>query len=223
MAASYVGIGVAGSTTGSLTVGFPSGAENGDLIILIVETANQPIASISGWTKLGGFGVGTAGGTGVAHDVFYKICSGDSIVTVGDAGDHTYGVAFAVRGIDETTPINSSSFNGSATSASSRTLPSVNTDTDDSIVFFVLGLTTDSTSSGLASSWSNANMSLTEIIDNSVSTGKGGGISVVYGTLASAGASGTTSVSHSLGPAVWYSFAIKNASTVDTDAFFIFF
>ena len=226
MAASYVGIGTYSAVTTSLTLGVPAGAVNGDLLIMVIETANQPIASVSGWNKEATFGVGTAGGTGVAFDVFSKIMSGDTSVSVGDAGNHTYGVILAIRGTDTTTPIYSSSVNGTIVTGSSRTLPSVLTYDDNSIVLNILVLTLDSASTAIASGWSNSNFSLTEIFDRSVTTGRGGGIAIAYGVLPTAGASGTTTVSHTLSGGVWGTFSIKNVpsgSPINTNAFFNFF
>lgn len=223
MAASYVGIGTSSASVGSIDVGMPPSSADGDLLILLVETSNVPIASITDWTKLTSFGVGSAGTTGVALDVFWRFKSGNTAVTVADSGDHTLGVILAFRDVDQTSPIYAHSMSGSATSATSRTLPSVNTDSANSIVVNVLALTEDSASTAIASSWTNTNTSPTEIFDRSVSIGNGGGIAVAYGTLASAGASGTTTVSHLLGPAVWGSFSIKNISPINTNMFFNFF
>lgn len=76
MAITFINKGAFQSGTGALTVPVPASYAAGDLLILLIESANQAITAISGWTEVTNSPqftgtAATAGGVRLA--VFYKI------------------------------------------------------------------------------------------------------------------------------------------------------
>ena len=135
MAINFVGTGNFASGTGAISVPFPSSYSDNDIALLFVESANQGIATPSGWTLAGNaFGAGTpATAGGVLLSVFYKIISGSqSNVSVADSGDHTTGRIAVFSGIDTFSPIGATSGSVQSTASASWTLPGVTTTQENS-------------------------------------------------------------------------------------------
>jgi hypothetical protein len=98
------------SGTGPISVTFPAGYTANDLAVLLVESANESVATPYGWTlhANGMIGQGTAGAAGsVRLTAFYKLCASvESAVTLADSGDHTLAVIHLFRGaINTANPI----------------------------------------------------------------------------------------------------------------------
>jgi hypothetical protein len=181
--------------TGDVTPGIPSGTLAGDLMVMFVEgNASASFTTPSGWTP-----ITTATATATKLGAYYKwAVGGDTAPTVTDSGDHTLAVINSFRYIDPTNPIDA--FQAS-TGASSGTASATGVTTNYANDFVVIGTSVDPDSAsnptlGLANgAWSNSNISITQFTSNANTSGDGGGIATGGGVMASAGATGTTTIS----------------------------
>jgi hypothetical protein len=101
----FVSAGTFASSNGAITPGLPAGYADGDLFILMVESANEAVATPSGWTadpNNGTNGIGTPGAAGATRmSVFTKWVSGTQTApTVADSGNHTCGLIACYRYVD---------------------------------------------------------------------------------------------------------------------------
>lgn len=197
MSAAYKGKGTFASGSGDVTPGLPGSPADGDLMVLFVESANEAASAPSGWTALSPSGtpyLGTAGAAGgVRLDVFYRWWqSGDAAPTVTDTGNHTTAIIIAYSGVDPDTPFDGVTpvgHNHAATTSGSY--DGVTTGSDNALVVYGVALDRDAASTSNSSSQANANLvSCSERHDQTVSTAAGGGLLILDGVLASAGASG---------------------------------
>ncbi len=195
----WVSAGTPASGTGAVTAPMPSSFAAGDLLVMVVETANEAVASPpSGWTEVSASpqGTGTAAGTtSVRLTVYAKIASGsETAVSIGDAGNHTLVNTFALRGTHQTlgTALNVVAGDVDASGSTSVTFPGGTTTADNALIVQIVANATD-TATAQGSGWANAGLgSVTEQLDFSTASGNGGGITVVTGTLATAGSIGST-------------------------------
>jgi hypothetical protein len=100
-----------------------------------------------------------------------------------------------------------------STAATSWTLPSITTADNDSFVFFAIGNDRDANSTASVSGYTNSNLAnITELHDETTSTGLGGGIATVYAEEATPSSIGTTSAtSAASNTAAFITFAISPA------------
>lgn len=194
----YYSAGTFASGTGALSVSIPAGYVAGDLFLLLVESANQGIATPSGWTETGSspqFTGSAASAGGVMLAVFWKIASGsESAVAVADTGNHTTARIFCIKGAHDTTPIHATAGNSSS-ATTAITCPAVTTTRAECLIVNCIATDRDIAGTANFSGWTNAALTgLTEYGDASTSSGVGGGIAMACGTLAAAGSSGTTTV-----------------------------
>lgn len=161
-----------------------------DLLILTVTTANQAIATPSGWTELPNspMGRGTAGSSGgLRLAVFYKIATGaDSALTLADAGSFTLGHKIAFRGVDTTAPI-AAYASGDPAPALVNTMyfADVTTTANNQTVVFIAAVDFDAAMSNIANVYTDSTgqlVDLTERVDTAVTSGAGGGITVATAT-----------------------------------------
>jgi hypothetical protein len=176
------------SSVSATTATFGTGATAGDTAILIVETANQSIATPSGFTLVDNPGVGTAGAAGATNLLVYRkvnISSTDisSGVSISDSGDHQNAILLTYSGLDGTTPMVrtmagtagsattsvslTTAFGTSAVGANDKALALIATDRDSATV-----------STNSAATWNNISGSNSFIANFSSATGFGGGIIV---------------------------------------------
>lgn len=186
----------------ALSVLKPPTYADGDLFVLLVESANQTIATPSGFTQVANSpqSTGTAAAAGgVRLAVFYQIVSGGyqlSGVQVGDSGNHTAAQLFVFRGADISAPIDvtAGGIKSSAT-GTTFTLPSVTTSEDNGLVLLCVGMDRDAGSTTNLSGWANANLSnIVELADETTSVAAGGGLGLAIGGKTTAGSTGTTDV-----------------------------
>ena len=189
----------------STTPSLPTGIQNGDILILVVETANQSITitntgSAGSWTLLSSSpqGTGTAGGTATRITVWYAVYGGSGTIgpTLSDSGNHQFAEVFAFRNVDPNNPIGATAGGVESTADTSGSIPGASTTSVDSLILVVMGTALpDSNGSAEYSGQSNPNLAnITEIEDFTRNTGTGGGISVTTGTKATIGSYGATSV-----------------------------
>lgn len=194
----YVGKGTFASGTAGITPGLPTGWAEGDLFILQIESANQTIATPSGWTQVANSpqSTGTAAAAGgVRLAVFYRwATASESAPSIADSGDHTTALISAYRGVDPTAPINASAGGVDSSATTSISTPSVTTTVANCLVLHLLGLDKDAADSDtITGTWTNANLaSITERHDQTVTSGAGGGVALVTAIKASAGSVGAT-------------------------------
>jgi hypothetical protein len=171
----------------------------GDVLILLVESANQGIATPDGWNQVANSpqytGTAAAAG-GVRLAVFWKLVEGSvPNVSISDTGNHTTAQTFCFRGCDPSNPIHVTAGSVHATATNIWTLPAVTTTVANCLILLCIGNDRDSNSTTNLSGWSNANLSsLTERADATVNSGAGGGIGLAHGGKAVAGDTGTTQV-----------------------------
>ncbi|MGK2899207.1 MAG: hypothetical protein ACSLE9_11045, partial [Burkholderiaceae bacterium] len=200
----YLGKGAFASGPAALSVAWPTGGvyTTGDYALLCVESANQAIAAPSGWAELTGSpqGTGTAAAAGgVRLAVFGKFAASasEADVSVADTGNHTTAIITVYRGVDSTTPVHITA--GSVQAATTAmSWPSVTTTLNDCLIVLACAQDTDAASTATCAGYTNAALgSLTEVHDQTVTSGAGGGLVIATGTKATAGATGATTATGS--------------------------
>lgn len=189
---SVVSVGAEFSSTGVPTATLPGTHAADDILVLAIQTSNDAdYAAPTGYTRLGpqnGIGTATVAGS-MRLAIFWKRDNGsESAPTLTDAGDHTYGMMFAVRGC----PTSGDPFHnlgqafklvGTTTGTSRGGATAV----DNCLIAAIFGHAIDS-ATAQGSSPTNADLtSVTEQFDDSTTDGTGGGIYVVTGVKQNAG------------------------------------
>jgi len=200
------GVGAFGSGTTSFTAAVPTGGSApvaGDAMYIIMEssdsstTAGTPTTP-GGWSKLGENTIG-AGATNVTTlTIFGKIAgAGEGNVTVNGVGDHCAGAMVVVynHGLSVITDTVVGAFTDHGTSTTNVLAASI-TVTAKSFVITAMGLSDDANDTSNVSGVTNANLAgITERIDQTVSTGAGGGVGIYTSTCAGT-TTGTTEWDH---------------------------
>lgn len=206
--------------TAAISVPPPSAYANGDLLVLLVNSANQAITTPSGWTQFANSPqfTGTAGAAGgVRIAAFYKYASGvEPSVTVADTGSYTAGIMLSFTATASSSPANvtAGSVKSSAT-GTTFTLPAVTTTLAKDLILLIVGMDRDLTSSTNLSGWTNANLTdLVEVSDDTTGDGAGGGIGSAVGVDLTAGSTGTTTVTSAVATtAAFLTIALKSTTT----------
>jgi hypothetical protein len=206
MAVSVRGVGAFGSGTTSFTAAVPTGGSapvSGDAMYIVVESCDSTTAAgtpntPSGWTSLGEATSG-AGATGVTTlTIFGKIAGvGEANVTVDGVLNHCAGamVVIAGHGLNAITDTVVGAFTDHGTTQTDVLAASI-TVSADSMVLVCMGLSDDANDTSNVSGVTNANLaSITEQIDQTVTTGAGGGVGIYTATCAGT-STGTTSWDH---------------------------
>jgi hypothetical protein len=210
----------ASGTAALAAVGAVAGVVAGDLILLFVESENQAVPSTptggagGTWVEVTGSpqGTGSAGAVGATRlTVYYQIATGaDATTSVADTGDHNCAIKVCIRGADTTTPFDATSGGVQASAATTLNMPDVTTSVADCLIVYGIALDIDGASTARMDTLTNANLtSLTERHDQTVATADGGGIGVITGVKATAGAVGTTTVAVTSTIATYLTMAIK--------------
>lgn len=191
-APTVVSVGSAFSGTGVPTATFPGTHALNDILVLVLQQSNQAnVTAPAGYKQIGAQnGIGAAAAAGSTKlSVFWKRDNGaESVPTIPDTGDHTYGVMFAVRGCPTTgDPFRLIGTGWKFTTSTAGSGPTGNTKIDNTLVLTIFAHGVDS-ASAQASAAANASLtSVTEEFDGSTTDGTGGGIVVVSGVAAAAG------------------------------------
>jgi len=198
MAISYVGKGTFAGNAGALTLTMPTHVED-DLLLAFIHTANQAIAisPVDGWKEAPSSpqSTGTAAAAGgVRLTVFYKFAntSVESSLVTTDSGSVQSGIVVAYRGVDMENPFDVTA--GSTQAATtSMVWPGVTTTKGNCWIVHGCAQDTDAGSTATSGTPTNGNLSsLTERHDQTVNTGAGGGVVILDGLKAAAGATGNT-------------------------------
>jgi hypothetical protein len=197
----FVNKGAFTSGTGNITVTLPASIAAGDLLLLFIESANEEVATPEGWNIAPSSpqGTGTAGSAGgVRLSVFWRIATAsESDAVVGDSGNHTTGIMMAFRGVDTVAPFNANA-GSTAAATTAASFPGVTTTIIDCLIVHGCAVDTDASSTATMGAATNANLgSITERHDQAVNTATGGGVVVITGTKATAGATGNTTATGS--------------------------
>lgn len=180
-----------------INVAFPATVNANDMAFMLVETANQPIATPSGWGVVGSAGVGTAGATdAVALQVFWYRCDGSedgTTVALPDAGDHILAQILCYQDVVTSgDPINAVATDTLTPAASTVTFPGLTTTASDCKVFQSAARSRDSSSTIDFTSYANTDLTGTQKQrEAGTSSGNGGGFASCDGNKATAGAVGT--------------------------------
>lgn len=215
MAITFVNKSAFASGTAGLTVGAVASVVADDLILLFAESANENIATPSGYTQVTGSPVSTgtaASAGGVRLAVFYQWATGaDTTTSVADSGNHTTAIKIAYRGVDKTTPFDATPVTGIKTPAStSSSFPGITTTTANALIVHASGLDLDAASTATTGAATNANLTgITERHDQTISGGVGGGLVIIEGTKATAGATGNTTATVTSTIQVYLTMALR--------------
>ena len=186
----YVAKGTFTSGAGAITVPAPT-CQAGDLLILVVATANNTIllgTNANRWNAaaVAQTGVGTANSTlatrvGVYFQFAPNSSPGSQAIT--DSGDYQTGIMISVRGVSNTAAIpflNAQNIISRGTSSTNVNCPSVITTRNYCKVLCFIGLDKDANDSDTITSWFPPATSTngTEIHDQTVNTGNGGGLAI---------------------------------------------
>lgn len=221
MAITYVNKSAFASGTAALTVGAVSGVVADDLILLFVESANQNIATPTGFTQVTNSPVSTgtaATAGGVRLAVFYRFATGaDTTTSVADSGNHTTAIKMAFRGVDTATPFDATPVSAIKTPAStSSSFPGITTATANAWIVHASALDLDAASTATTGTPTNANLTgLTERHDQTISGGVGGGLVVITGEKATAGATGNTTATVTSTIQVYLTMALREQALVE--------
>jgi hypothetical protein len=218
----YIGKGTFQSTIAAAgtTPSLPASIQTGDLLIAVVSTPNDTTLSSasSDWTLLARRGDGTVATAGAVDvSVWYAIYNGVALGAFSTTNQRlkcqqVYAFRNAAIPAVFATGLQT-------TAATAWTLPSITTSYADSFVFFAIGNDRDTDSTTNVSGYTNSNLAnITEIHDEVVSTGVGGGIATVYAEKATAGSTGTTSAtSAASNTAAFITFAISTPLSITAD------
>ncbi len=193
-----VAAGASATGTGNVTPSLPTGHTTNDILLLFVQSDNQAATAPAGYAQLGPVvGIGTAAAASATRlTVFWKRDGGaEADPTVTDTGDHTLAVMLAIRGCTTSgDPFISVGQARKTTASVTGTGSAGATHVDACLVLTAFAHALDS-ASAVFSSPTNASLgSVTEEIDVATADGNGGGIGVISGTLATAGAFVATTV-----------------------------
>ena len=198
-AATYQATGTVASGTGALTVAWPSHQVD-DVALLFVETANEAVATPSGFTAVANSpqSTGTAATAGATRlSVFWARATSSSMpnVSVADSGNHTVAVIVTFRGVASTgDPVEASAGSVKASATTTTTFPAVSTTTAGAVIVLAAAVDLDSASTAVWSAFTNGNLTgLAERVDQTVTSGVGGGLGIATGTFAGTGSTGTSS------------------------------
>jgi hypothetical protein len=183
----------------------PAGILSGDILLLFVETSNQTVtvSNQNGgtWTQVSGspHGTGTGGNTtSTSLTVFWSRYNGtQGAPTLSDSGDHDLARMIAIRGAaDSGDPTDVTAGSADATANTSVSIPGATTTGDNELVISAVATALpDGNGTANFSGESNSDLGgVAELTDNTVSSGAGGGLAIIYGTKDAAGAYGATSV-----------------------------
>jgi hypothetical protein len=181
--------------TGNVTPTLPSGHVTNDILLLIVQSANESISAPAGYTQIGPQnGVGTAAASGSTRlAVFWKRDGGsESNPTITDAGNRTYATMLAISGCVTTgNPFHFKNNGFKKTASTSMSIPGGETTIDNMLLLAFVAHAVSSASAQYSSIANSDLSSVSEQFDDASTDGVGGGLGVFSGVKATAGVFGT--------------------------------
>lgn len=179
------------SSTGVPTAILPTGHTTNDILVLVLQSSNENLATPAGYTAIppqNGIGVAVTAGS-VRLGLFWKRDGGsESAPTIADSGDHTYGMMFAIRGCPTVgDPFHFLDNFWKRTSSTAFVGPKGNTAIDNCLVVDIIAHAVDNAGAQAGAATNASLTSLTEKFDDATTDGTGGGIVVISGTMALSG------------------------------------
>lgn len=184
-------VGSSFSSTAAPTATLPGTVGENDILVLVLQSSQQDIATPAGYTQLGpqnGIGPATTAGSTRLGIFWKRATSSESAPTIADSGDHTFGVMFAVRGCAVSgDPFRMLGQAWKFTGSTTGTADSGTCRTPNSLVVNIFAHAIDS-ASAQGSAPTNASLtSVTEEFDGATADGTGGGIYIMSGKCVSPG------------------------------------
>lgn len=213
----FVSAGTDAGGLGAVTAGIPTDSRPGDILLLFVQSENEPGSAPAGWAAVGDSpqGTGTAkNAASTALEVYWKRATeSEADVSVADRGDHTYAVILAFRGcIESGDPWEVTSGGVQAVAAANMTIGGDTTTVDNCLVVIAAAHDIDLATPQF-SGWTNSDLSnVTECFDGSTASADGGGIGVAAGGKVAAGAYGNTTVTIASTLGAFLTIALKPAT-----------
>ena len=218
--------GTAQSGVNTLTVAWPTHLTN-DIGILVIETGGEgttlSITAPTGWVAITGSPVtDVATVAGSKLQVWWKraASAAETSVTVPDSGDHQVAAIFTFRGCIPTgNPWNVATTGTKTTASTTATVPSLTTTVPDTLVVAVVGRPDDSASTTHFGTLTNANLTgIGAGGEAGTTAGHGGGFAVKYGTFASVGSTGTSTLTKTVSTTDTYmALALRAAASLTAD------
>ena len=187
------------SGIGNVTPGLPTGWAQDDIFLLVVETANEAVTAPAGYTAVTNSPVSNTNAQATRLSVFWKrATASESAPTITDPGDHVIAIIHAISGCPTSGNPWESTQASTTTSGTTHTITGLTTVSDDCLFVICHAHGFDpgfNDTTWVNSDWANSDLgSLTQRSNNTRTDGNGGGVSVVTGTKATAGAVGNTTV-----------------------------
>lgn len=195
-APTFVSVGTSFSSTGAPTANLPGSYAQDDILVLVLQSSNEDLATPAGYTRVGPQnGIGASASTGSTRlGIFWKRAgASESAPTIADSGDHTYGVMFAIRGCPTVgDPLHFGGNDWKFTANTAASGPKSVTWVDNTLVVDIFAGAIDATGAQ-ATSEANSNLSsFTAQFDDSSADGTGGNLLITSGLRAEAGEVGST-------------------------------
>jgi hypothetical protein len=195
-----ISVGTVASGTSSITPGAPAGTQAGDILVMIVETANQnlPTTPPTNWenapTLPVGFGTAAAIGAVKLHVFWRRLTAAYTAQAIGDSGDHQVARIACIRGcVNVGDPWDTSATSNQTSANTTITWDNITTTVAECLIVGCVGGDRDANSTADVGNPVNANLGdITTRIENWVVAGRGGGVFMFTGTKATAGAIGST-------------------------------
>ena len=193
-------VGAITSGTGTITLGEPAGAANGDLQIMQIESDPADAAvTCTGWAHIPGSPVNqdSALTTDTSLSMLYRIRSGAGTLTTNDPGDHIIGRMINIMAgtYDQGNPFNAIGTGTDTTEDTSASVPGAVTTIRDCLILIAIASGFDRAANATTeySGFTNSNLtSITERIDNARIDGNGGTIGMASASYAGPGDYGAT-------------------------------
>jgi len=175
------------------------------LLLLVVATANEVVATPAGWTALPAIGSGTAGGTASARlSLFWRRHAiGTNSVTLTDPGDHAVATVLAIPNAAQTgDPFNAVATAVQAGGAAATGWPAVTTTVDNALVLAMMADSASGDGGRLSAQAAPTLARLASHLNSGTGAGNGSGLAVFGGTQRTAGAVAAPGATHGSAGAV---------------------
>jgi hypothetical protein len=223
MAPTFQAAGTAQTSTGAtVSVAWPTHLIN-DIGLVVIETSGNSatLTPPSGWVAIPGTPVTDVATTaGSKLHVWWKraASAAEGTVATGAATDHIVARLYTFRNVTTIgNPWNVITTGTKTTASTTATIPTLTTTNDDTLITMVCGRPDDSASTTHFGVPVNANLTgLAEAGEAGTTSGNGGGFVVSYGTDATAGSTGTSTMTKAASTTDTYVvLALKQAYTLD--------
>lgn len=212
----YIGKSTVLASSAAGTINFTSsGRVSGDKLFIAVATANEAIATPTGFTQTASspqFRGTAALAGGIRLAVFEKTSDGaETTVSIADSGNHQYAVGIVVRKASGSSLSIDATAGNNVAAATSCTFGGVTTTTDDCMVLTFVGTDRDSAGPSFSAEANASLTGLSERHDAGTTTGVGSGIAIYTGEKWTSGATGNTTATQAASAAYcWITIAVKN-------------